>query len=184
MKLLKFLFGILLAQVATYVLIVLVPTELTPQSLMRLAIPLGFIALALSFWFSSTCAHHTKDKFAKERSKILSNAAKEKEEVIKEAQRNITIEATKTHAKANFKVGAAFAGALGVGVLFVFAQMVTAGLLAIAATGGVMGGYYWRGKRVENQRLKEIQRHIDRENDLKIIHTQPSSRTKFIEGTL
>ena len=184
MKLFKFLFGILLAQVATYILILFIPTEPNPQSLMRLAIPLGFMALVLAFWFSSIASHHSKDKLVKERDKLLTKAAKEKETIIKEAQRNITREATKTHAKANFKVGAAFAGALGVGALFVFAQMVTAGLLAIAATGGVMGGYYWRGKRVENQRWKEIQHEIDAQNDLKVIDVQPTSREKFIAGTL
>ena len=174
----------MLVQIATYVLIILIPTELTTQSLIRLAIPLGFIALILAFWFSSIAAHHGKDKMAKERNKILTKVAKEKEKVIKEAQRSITIEATKTHAKANFKVGAAFAGVVGIGVLFVLAQMVTAGLLAITAASGVAGGYFWRGKRIEAQRWKELQANIDMEHDLKTIEAHPSPRTRFIEGRL
>jgi hypothetical protein len=47
-----------------------------------------------------------------------------------------------------------------------------------------MGGYYWRGKRIENQRWKELQMNIDMENDLKTIETHPTARTKFIEGNL
>jgi len=29
--------------------------------------------------------------------------------------------------------------------------------LAISASIGAMGGYYWRGKRIENNRLREIE---------------------------
>ena len=148
MNLLKFLFGIIIAQVATYVLILLAPTELNLVGFLRIAIPLFFIALILAFWFSSIAGHHSKDvigkvkdDFANEKEKIRANAQRAKEHVIKEAHKNITKETQKAHAKANFKVGAAFAAALGVGALFIFAQMVTAGLLAITATGGVMGGY-------------------------------------------
>ncbi len=156
MKLLKFLFGIILAQVATYTLIVLSPTSLDMAGILRMAVPLFFIALVIAFWFSSISTQHGKDRFASEKEKIRKDAEKDKERVIKEAQRNITVESTKTHAKANFKVGAAFAGALGVGALFVFAQMVTAGLLALAATGGAMGGYYIRSKKAQRERLIEI----------------------------
>lgn len=156
MKPLKFLFGIILAQVATYTLIVLSPTSLDMSGVLRMAVPLFFIALVIAFWFSSISTQHGKDRFASEKEKIRKDAEKDKERVIKEAQRNITTESTKTHAKANFKVGAAFAGALGVGALFVFAQMVTAGLLALAATGGAMGGYYIRSKRAQRERLIEI----------------------------
>jgi len=41
--------------------------------------------------------------------------------------------------------------------LFVFAQMITVGLMVMTATGGAMGGYIWRGKRLENQNRKEIE---------------------------
>ena len=180
MKLLKFLFGILLAQVATYSLIVLSPTTLDMTGILRLAVPLFFIALVIAFWFSSISTQHGKDRFASEKEKIRSDAERDKERVIKEAQKNITRESSKTHAKANFKVGAAFAGALGVGALFIFAQMVTAGLLAITATGGVMGGYYWRGKRLENQRLKALEGTLDTPRDAEVIESKPS-RIKFLK---
>ncbi|WP_373031301.1 hypothetical protein [Sulfurovum sp.] len=176
MNLLKFLFGIIIAQVATYVLILLAPAELNMTGILRLAIPLLIIALVVAFWFNSIAGHHSKDAivkvkddFANERDKLRVNAQRAKERVIKEAHKNITKETQKAHAKANFKVGAAFAAALGVGALFIFAQMVTAGLLAITATGGVMGGYYWRGKRLENERLREI----ETPRDIKVIDSKP-----------
>ena len=177
MQILKFLFGIILAQIATYALVILAPDELTITGLMRLAIPLLFIALIVAFWFTSMAEHYgkdaigkAKDEFANEREKLRVNAQRAKERVQKAAQKDILNEATKTHAKANFKVGAAFAGLLGIGALFVFAQMITVGLLALSATGGAMGGYYWRGRRLENLRLKEIQSSYD----FKVIESKPS----------
>ena len=176
MNLLKFFFGILLAQVATFVLVLLSPVELNLTGMLRLAVPLLFIALAIAFWFSSITVQHGKESFANEREKLRADTERDKERVIKEAQKNITKEATKIHAKANFKVGAAFAASLGVGALFIFAQMVTAGLLALAATGGVMGGYYWRGKRLAKEKIIEI----DTFKDVDVIESKPS-RTKFIK---
>lgn len=180
MQLLKFLFGIVLAQTAALILIYLAPNDLTTTGFMRLAIPLLFIALAIAFWFSSMAGHHgkdavikVKDEFANEREKLRVSAQRAKDRVQKSAQKDILKEVTKTHAKANFKVGVAFAGALGVGALFIFAQMVTAGLLALAATSGAMGGYYWRGKRLENQRLKEISGTINEGSDFKLIKSKP-----------
>ncbi|HEY9128267.1 MAG TPA: hypothetical protein VIN02_00365 [Sulfurovum sp.] len=164
MQIVKFLSGILLAQLATYFLIVLAPEETSIIGILRIGIPLLLIALVIAFWFNSIAGHHSKDAvgkvkdhFANEREKIRSNAQRAKDRAVNAVRKESAKEAAKTHAKANFKVGAAFAGMLGVGALFVFAQMLTAGLLAISATVGAMGGYYWRGKRIENNRLKELE---------------------------
>ena len=56
-------------------------------------------------------------------------------------------EVTVTHAKANFKVGVAFAGVIGGSVVYLCSTN-TAGLLTMTASGGVICGYYWRGKRI------------------------------------
>jgi hypothetical protein len=164
MNLLKFLFGILLVQAATYALILLAPAELNMAAFLRITIPLLFIALIVAFWFNSIVGHHSKDAigkvkddFVNEREKIRTNAQRAKDRAVKAVQKESAKETAKAHAKANFKVGAAFAGMLGVGALFIFAQMLTAGLLAISASIGAMGGYYWRGRRFENNRLEEIE---------------------------
>ncbi|CAA6826399.1 MAG: Unknown protein [uncultured Sulfurovum sp.] len=170
-NILKFFFGIVLAQVATYALFVLSPTDSlsSVSGMLRFVVPLLFIALALAFWFASIASHHSKNSFVKERETLRKETQRDKERIIKEAQRNITVESTKTHAKANFKVGAAFAGALGVGALFVFAQMVTAGLLALAATGGAMGGYYIRSKKAQKENLLSIDAPRDALEDVEVI---------------
>jgi len=118
MQVLKFLLGIILVQIITALLISLSPITLSDTiSLIRLAIPLFFMALMVAFWFSSLSSHERKDleykikdEFAKEREKLKVNAERAKTRVIKEAEKKIAKEATVTHAKANFKVGAAFAG--------------------------------------------------------------------------
>lgn len=176
MNLLKFFFGIVLAQVATYLLLLLVPGELNFTGFLRVAAALLFIAFILSLWFISIAEHYrkdaiskVKDDFASERDKLRTSAQRDKDRVVKAAQKDIAKASAKAHAKANFKVGAAFAGMLGVGALFVFAQMMTAGLLAISATVGAMGGYYWRGKRLEAHQLKEIENNAR----FKVIDTKP-----------
>jgi len=160
LQLVKFISGIILAQLATYVMVLFLPEEVTAQSIIQTVIPLIFIAIAIAFWFTSLSAHDKKDalykaegNFAKEKEKIKVKAEKEKIKTMKEAQKEIVHEATKTHAKANFKVGLSVAGVAVVGGLFVFAQMITAGLLVLTTTGGVLGGYYWRGKRFKNNQL-------------------------------
>ena len=100
-----------------------------------MAVALLFIALILALWFTSIARDQRRD--------TLSKAS------------------ARAHVKADFKVGVAFAGMLGIGALFLFAQMMTAGLLAISATVGAMGGYYWRGKRLESLQSKEIEASID-----------------------
>ncbi|CAA6810002.1 MAG: Unknown protein [uncultured Sulfurovum sp.] len=168
MQVLKFLLGIVLVQIITAVLIYISPINLDDSaSLLRLVLPLFFMALMVAFWFSSLSSHLRKDfeykmknEFAKEREDLKVKAERAKTRVVKEAQKDIARQSTVTHAKANFKVGAAFAGVLGVGALFIFAQLVTAGLLTMTAAGGVVGGYYWRGKRIEKDKDRVAQLEI------------------------
>ena len=164
MQVLKFLLGIVLVQVVTALLIYLSPSALDEMSLLRLLIPLFFVALMVAFWFSSLSAHSKKDtehklssKFAKEREELRVKAEQAKTRVVKQAQKDIANEAKVTHAKANFKVGASFAGVLAVGGLFMLAQLVTVGLLTMTAAGGAIGGYYWRGKRLDNKRFEALE---------------------------
>jgi len=165
MELMKFLLGIILVQMGTAFLIYMSPSDFSEASILRLIVPLFFMALMVAFWFTSLSAHFKKDseykmsnKFAKEREELRVKAERAKTRVIKDAQKEIAKEAKITHAKANFKVGASFAGVLGVGVLFMMAQLVTAGLLTMTAAGGAIGGYYYRGRRIENKKkLKELE---------------------------
>ena len=155
MQIVKFFFGIVLIEVATITLFTLSSGNLQGSGLLQLVVPLFFLALLLAFWFDSLAGHGKKDTVEK----MKDSFAKEREEIRVKAERNIAKEAKVTHAKANFKVGAAFAGVLGVGALFVFAQMMTAALLTITAAGGAATGYFYRGKRLakREEELKQLE---------------------------
>lgn len=165
MKIFKFFIGIVLVELITIALFSISSKSFDEMGILRLVVPLFFVAIMVAFWFSSLSEHFHKEKeheirenFAKEREEIRVKAEKEKIKVVKQAQKEIAKEAKITHAKANFKVGASFAGVLGVGFLFILAQFVTAGLLTMTAAGGAIGGYYWRGKRLENKKkIKELE---------------------------
>lgn len=181
MQFLKFLLGVILVQIMTLTLFFLAPDKLDFSTLLRLFVPLIFISLSVAFWFKSIAEYHNKDvlqklegNFAKEREKLRVNAERAKRRVEKAAQKNIIKEATHTHAKANFKVGLAVAGVIGVGGLFVLAQMVTAGLLALSAGSGVLGGYYWRGKRLDNKQLKLAQEELKGLKNNSVLNTSSS----------
>ena len=140
----------------------LYPPSIETSKLINVAVPLATVAFATAFWFSSLAGHLKKDalvkekeKHSKEKEQILIKAERSKAKAFKEAQKSIVKETKKAHAKANFKVGMAFSGAIGVGLLFMFAQMVTAGLLTLTTAGGALGGYYLRGKRVATDKEKQ-----------------------------
>ena len=178
MQFIKFFFGIVLVQIITVVLVKLSDNNLDSMGMLRLAIPILSISLMLAFWFSSMTEHFKKDaidklknKFAKERENLKVNAEKAKIKVIKEAQKSIVYEAKTTHAKANFKVGVAVTGALAVGGLFVFAQMMTVGLLMMTTAGGAIGGYYWRGKRLGHNNHQNNPKEIEF-TDVKVIESK------------
>ncbi len=150
----KYLIGIFLVQIATVVLVLLAPPALEGIGLLRLAIPIVFIGFVAAFWFSSQAEHLRKDHlskahahFAKEREKIKVNAERAKTRVVKAAQKEVAREARITHARANFKVGATFAAAIGAGALLLLTQFLTIGLLLMAMSGGAFAGYLFRGRK-------------------------------------
>ena len=167
---LRYLFGIVLVQAATVVLVLLAPSDLQGPGLLRVVVPALVISFIAAFWFSSL-AHHlrkdhlarVKDEFARERENLRVNAERSKARVMKQAQKDIAREARATHAKANFKVGAAFASVVGVGALLMLTQFLAVGIVTLATAGGALGGYLYRGRRdraalqaAENRRLIDV----------------------------
>ena len=155
MQLVKYFFAIVFTQVITAILLMLSPSDLDNIALLRLIVPLLFVALLMAFWLNSLLGHTHKDTVTK----MKDSFAKEREDIRVKAEKNIAKEAKVTHTKANFKVGVAFASVVGVGVLFVFAQMMTAALLTITAAGGAATGYFYRGKRLAKREaeLKQLE---------------------------
>ncbi len=167
---LKYFLGIILVQAATVILVLFAPPGLQGAGLLRVIVPVLFISFLSAFWFSSM-AHHlrkdhlakAKEQFARERESLRVNAERSKARVMKQAQKDIAKEARVTHAKANFKVGAAFSGVMAVGALLLLTQFLTVGIVMLSTAGGALGGYLYRGRRYkaalqssENRRLIEV----------------------------
>ena len=148
----KYLFAIILVEVATTSLVLLNGITFELNSILKLSIPLIIIALIISLLLVSMTKAYSKDRFSSQIEKLHKETKKEIETIEKKAQKEIL----KDNAKANFKVGFDFAGLFGVGGLFILAQMMTMGLLAISATGGAMGGYYLRAKKDSKKQIKEL----------------------------
>ena len=156
----RFLLGILLVQAATVALVLLAP-EMNGIAWFRLIIPLLVIGFFAAFWFSSMAKHKTKDEISvataehtREKEKIQLNAERAKTKLVQKTQQQIARESKIAHSKANFKVGAAFAGTIGFGALMLLTELLTLGLLTITTAGGALGGYIFRAKK-DNSHLLE-----------------------------
>ncbi len=158
MRTIYFFLGVVFVEVISFASAIFLPHDTYyPQVFILLTLGV-VVALLFSLITKSQIVETTskmKEKFAQEREKIIVNAERAKLRTHKEAQKVITKQSIKVNSKANFKVGAAFAGVIGIGALFVMAQMVTAGLLMLSAGAGAMGGYYLRSKREKRQNFIE-----------------------------
>lgn len=154
LALLKYLLGIVLIQAATVTVMLLAPENLHGLELLRVLVPVAIIGFLGAFWFASM-AHHLRkdhlaklrDEFARERENLRVNAERSKARAMKQAQKDIAREARVTHARASFKVGAAFAGVIGIGGLLLLTQFLTVGIMALSTGIGALGGYLYRGRQ-------------------------------------
>jgi len=151
---LKFLLGIVLVQAATVAIVLLAPADLQGANLLRVIVPVLVIGFVAAFWFASMAHHLRKDhlarvseQFARERENLRVNAERSKARAMKQAQKDIAREARTTHAKANFKVGAAFSGIIAIGALLLLTQFLTVGIVALSTAAGALGGYFYRARQ-------------------------------------
>jgi mannitol-specific phosphotransferase system IIBC component len=158
---LKFLFGILIVQVATVAMTLAAMKAGDREIWMAVILLATFIGLVTSFWFASIASHmrkdaltKAKDNFSKEREKIRVNAERQKTRLLKKSHEDIRKETNRAHAKTNFKLGAGFIGIVGAGALMIFSQFLTLGLLTLATGGGALGGYLMRVRHEGSSRRK------------------------------
>jgi len=151
----KFLIGILLAQTATGILVVVaLRTENREVWLL-----LGLLGLTLSlltaFWFASIVTHakkdataHMREGFSREREKIRVRAEREKSKLMEKSHQRIIKDRSRTKYKANTKSSALVVGALAVGGVMLFTQFLTFGLLLMTTAGGALAGYLMRSRQL------------------------------------
>ena len=164
---LKFIPGILLLQVVTIALVLIGPADLENWSWLRLAIPVLIVGFLTAFWFGSIAAHQRKDEIgrlkdyhAKERETIRVNAERSKTKLLKQTQRKTLREVRRSSRRSNIKIGLAFAGAAGLGVLLTLTQFMSLGLLTLTTVCGALSGYLLR-IRQEKSKLQQPQKGQD-----------------------
>jgi len=96
-----------------------------------------------------------QEMHARERERILVDSEREKSHVLAQSYQKIEKETRKVHAKANFKVGAAFATVVGAGGLLIFSQLVTVGVMFLVASGSGLSGYILRARQERISRNKQ-----------------------------
>lgn len=160
---LKFLGGILLIQGVTVLLVLVAPDSLHGLGWLRLIVPIFVIGFFAAFWFAAISKHHRQDaiaslqqRHAREREKIRVNAERAKTRLVKETQKQISREARVTHARANFKVGASFAGVIALGALMLLTEFLTLGVMIMTTAGGALGGYLYRGRREKLHNMQDV----------------------------
>jgi hypothetical protein len=158
----RYLPGILLVQVAT-VALVLVALKTDERELWYAMAFLALIVnLVTAFWFGSIASHVKKDalarmreQFSEEREKLKVGVEQHKSRLLKQSHEQITKATNRAHARANFKVGAAFTGIIAAGVLMMFTQFMTLGILTLASGGGALAGYLARTRQNLASRRKD-----------------------------
>ncbi|MCK5354389.1 MAG: hypothetical protein KAJ63_04675 [Methyloprofundus sp.] len=97
-----------------------------------------------------------REQHARDRERILLDAERDKANTVAESYRKIVEESRRAHAKANFKVGLAFAAAVGAGGVMIFSQLITVGAMVLVASGSGLGGYILRARHEQISRKKQL----------------------------
>ncbi|MGD2113198.1 MAG: hypothetical protein PVI50_07420 [Gammaproteobacteria bacterium] len=150
----KFLIGIFLLQGATALLLMTAQEADLHRNgwlIGALGLLIGVIA---AFWFSSIVSHASQhslikasERYQRQRDRIIRQAEKEKTREIRNSHQQLLRETRRVQGRSTLKLGAALTGVAGLGVLLLFTQFMTLGLLAVSATGGALLGYGIRARQ-------------------------------------
>ena len=150
----KFLIGIFLLQGATALLLITAQDSGLHNSGWLIGLLGILIAVIAALWFSTIASHASQhsfvkasEKFNRQRDRLRRQAEKEKTKEIRDSHRQILRESRRMQSRSTLKLGAAMTGIAGLGVLLLFTQFMTLGLLAVSAAGGALLGYGARARQ-------------------------------------
>jgi hypothetical protein len=150
----KFLIGIFLLQGATALLLMTAQDADLHKSGWLIGLLGLMIGVIAALWFSTITSHanqHTliraSEKYNRQRDRIRRQAEKEKTREIRNSHQQLLRETRRLQNRSTLKLGAAMTGIAGLGVMLLFTQFMTLGLLAVSATGGALLGYGIRARQ-------------------------------------
>ncbi len=154
---LRYLPGIFLIQVISVVLAYLHGFQFGAmgiKAVLQLLVPMLVLGVTTALWFDhigrARAQRHVeklKESHAKDREKLHKQTEKEKDRVRAEAQKAIRRESRRVNTKANLKTFLSLAVAGGAGLLLLFTELFTLGMMTLMTASGAMGGYLWRASR-------------------------------------
>ncbi len=170
----RFLPGLIIVQAATAALVFTAGSASGPVNWALVAVAASLITLVVGFWFASIAEHARKDilaeakeEFARERERMVVAAEAEKRSLVEDSHRRIVRETNRAHAKANFKLGAAVVGMLGLAGVLLYIELFTLSLITLTTAGGALAGYVTRAR----QDARALARHRSDEGSLSASYT-------------
>ncbi|MEM9670608.1 MAG: hypothetical protein AAF950_16955 [Pseudomonadota bacterium] len=156
----RYLPGLVLAQMVTGLLVWLNHDQLLQISgLLNVVLPSLAVSVVAGFWLGALSRrrnaqdlaaaaqrHHSEReelrlKAEQEKAHVQHEAERAKAHAEREAHKAILRETRRTHARANLKVGVALTGAVAFGVMMMFTQLASLGLILLSGAGGALAGY-------------------------------------------
>jgi hypothetical protein len=163
--LLKFLIGILLLQGATAMLVVAAVDAHTLEMRMLLGALALVLGVIVALWFASIAGASRKEAlaraerdFSRERESLRVRAEKDRARAVARSERRAARERYWRNGRAGLRTGVAFSGMVALGVVLVFSQFMTLGLLALSAGGAATAGYLLRARQERNRREADERR--------------------------
>lgn len=156
----RFFFSVLLIQLATIGLFyaALQAGLDNRQLILTIGLVELLFTLLAALWLSSLArqchqeqVEALREAHARERETIRIQAERQKNRYASRKEKELRASQRRIEARASFKTGAFFAGALLFGAVMLYTQLVTFGLLVLSTTGGALAGYLLRARQ-ENSR--------------------------------
>ena len=188
MSMFRFLPGIIIVEAAMVALVTAFMNASTEANWIPMALLVAIVTVLVAFWFGSIADHvkkdalaQAKDDFVRDRENLLVAAEADKRKVVEQSHKQLIKETNQVHAKANFKLGAAFVGILSIGAVLLSVELMTIGLLTLTTAGGALAGYVIRARQdALAYRSKLAQIELDspmRENE--VLESKPRSSKRL-----
>jgi len=151
---LKFLPGLIVVQVAAGSLAIVAVSGAGSIGWALGTVVAATLTVVVALWFASIADHVKKDALAelrdsvaRDRETLLVSTEVEKRTIVEESHRRIVDETRRVHARANFKLGAAVAGMVGIAGVLLYIELFTLALVTATTAGGALAGYLARARQ-------------------------------------